>query len=343
MARPPARLSMLPWVLLLAAASHTGAQQFESLGTRALGMGGAFVAVADDATAVYWNPAGIATGPTFNLLLDWAEDSRGADGDSAPGTDTSAADGSAQMIAFGMPVFGASYYRLRATSIRPGTSLAAPPGAVIDSLVTHQIGATFAQTVFGDLVVGTTLKVVRGIVSSGSVSGEQVSDLIDARSDLHGLGTTAFDLDFGALWSFQSGRIGVSVRNLSEAAFDTSDPAEPSLKLQRLARVGAAWTPGRHGATPPAATTVAVDVDVTEFHDVQGDQRNVAVGAEHWLKGRRVGLRGGFRVNALDSSMRVGSLGLSWSPGKSAVLDGQWSRGTHNADRSWAAALRMTF
>lgn len=342
MTRTPVRLS-LPLVLLLAGAPYARAQQFESLGTRALGMGGAFVAVADDATAVYWNPAGIATGPTFNLLLDWAEDGRGADGDSVPGTDTSAANGSAQMIAFGIPPFGASYYRLRTTSIRPGTSVAAPPGAVADSLVTHQVGATFAQTVFGDLVVGTTVKVVHGIVSSGSVSEGRVGDVLDAGANLDGRGTTTFDLDFGALWSFQSGRIGVSVRNLREAAFDAPDPAEPSLKLQRLARVGAAWTPGRHGATPPAGTTLAVDVDVNEFHDVQGDQRNVAVGAEHWLKGRRFGMRGGFRLNALETSERVGSIGASWSPGKGALLEGEWTRGTREADRSWAAALRMAF
>ena len=29
-------------------------------GARALGMGGAFVTIADDATAGYWNPAGLA-------------------------------------------------------------------------------------------------------------------------------------------------------------------------------------------------------------------------------------------------------------------------------------------
>ena len=29
-------------------------------GARSLGMGGAFVALSDDATAVYWNPAGLA-------------------------------------------------------------------------------------------------------------------------------------------------------------------------------------------------------------------------------------------------------------------------------------------
>ena len=30
-------------------------------GARAMGMGGAFVAVADDVTALHWNPAGLAT------------------------------------------------------------------------------------------------------------------------------------------------------------------------------------------------------------------------------------------------------------------------------------------
>ena len=32
----------------------------EGIGARALSMGGAFVAVADDSTAVFWNPAGLA-------------------------------------------------------------------------------------------------------------------------------------------------------------------------------------------------------------------------------------------------------------------------------------------
>ena len=37
-------------------------------GSRAAGMGGAFVAVADDASAVYWNPAGFAAGSFFSLV-----------------------------------------------------------------------------------------------------------------------------------------------------------------------------------------------------------------------------------------------------------------------------------
>ena len=33
-------------------------------------MAGAFVAVADDASAAYWNPAGFAAGSFFSLVID---------------------------------------------------------------------------------------------------------------------------------------------------------------------------------------------------------------------------------------------------------------------------------
>ena len=55
---------------LLAAPAAAWAQPEPPVGVRAAGMGGAFVAVADDATAVYWNPAGLPTGSFFSLVID---------------------------------------------------------------------------------------------------------------------------------------------------------------------------------------------------------------------------------------------------------------------------------
>ena len=53
--------SLVPVATCLAADEGAHAAEFLShgVGARALGMGGAFVAVADDATATYWNPAGL--------------------------------------------------------------------------------------------------------------------------------------------------------------------------------------------------------------------------------------------------------------------------------------------
>jgi len=53
--------------ILIIATTDSSAQIVESVGNRALGMGGAFVAVANDSTATWWNPAGLATGPYADL------------------------------------------------------------------------------------------------------------------------------------------------------------------------------------------------------------------------------------------------------------------------------------
>ena len=47
-------------VSVLATNNFANGLSLNSVGTRALGMGGAFVALSNDATAIYWNPAGLA-------------------------------------------------------------------------------------------------------------------------------------------------------------------------------------------------------------------------------------------------------------------------------------------
>src|SRR5438045_650353 len=96
-------------LVLLGCATGAGAQTFEAVGTRAAGMGGAFVAVADDASAAYWNPAGFASGNMFSLVVD-----RGTS-ESDPAVPEGARKGSGFLFAMGMPAVGLSYYQLRST------------------------------------------------------------------------------------------------------------------------------------------------------------------------------------------------------------------------------------
>src|SRR3954452_11536526 len=105
-----------PRVFLLAAAllvisDPVVAQTFEIVGTRAAGMGGAFVAVADDASATYWNPAGLALGHMFTAVFD-----RKVTDQKQESLDGSTGHQTGSLITLAMPALGFAHYQLRTTS-----------------------------------------------------------------------------------------------------------------------------------------------------------------------------------------------------------------------------------
>ena len=136
----------LCWSLLLfyVSTALATAQPNAPVGVRATGMGGAFTAVADDASAVFWNPAGLAMGAYFSAVMDHNDLDRR----------------SATLIALSTPPLGLSYYRTATGELGNGRN----------SLVAHHAGATVVQSVGGRLAVGATLKLVRGVVSSDGSS-----------------------------------------------------------------------------------------------------------------------------------------------------------------------------
>ena len=120
MGRSLTRAGLALIIAVHVASGPASAQRFEVLGTRAAGMGGAFVAVADDATAVYWNPAGLALGGSyFSLVLD------NNLGKAEPEDIGQAGRQSASIIALTTLPVGLSYYRLTATTVTPTDR---PPG-----------------------------------------------------------------------------------------------------------------------------------------------------------------------------------------------------------------------
>src|SRR5262245_200858 len=148
-------------IFLMAGVTSAAAQPFESVGERALGMGGAFVAVANDSTATWWNPAGLASGPFLDLTFGRA---------SASDSEYPASQSGDWWFSLGTPPLGVSYYRFKITDIRaiPPTGTAEADredraaGEGIRSLSISQFGATVLHTITTGVTAGATVKYVRG-------------------------------------------------------------------------------------------------------------------------------------------------------------------------------------
>lgn len=331
-----------------------GAQIFESVGTRALGMGGAFTGVADDATAVYWNPAGLGSGPIFDLAVGHSltEQVRARGLPASP--ESAATGGSATFFGFAVPSFGLSYYRLQMSEVRgsPDPTAGGTPdrqdhrnqGVVLSSLVTHQVGVTLVQSLLDGLVVGTTLRLVRGSAAIQPVVTEAPPEaLLGDAGRLVGQASTKGDLDAGVMANVGSFRFGVVARNLLEARFETGSA---TVQEHRQVRLGAAMMPGRSAAahvTDEHGLVMAFDLDATRTPTAVGDRRSAAIGVERWWLRRRVGVRGGARASTVGAARPVGTGGVSIGVLRGVLVEGEICRGGQDADRGWSVTGRLTF
>lgn len=319
--------SFVPCFLAVAPAF---AQSFDAVGTRAAGMGGAFVAVADDASAVYWNPAGLAAGAFFSAVLDrLASEAR-------PEDSTVAGAQSSVLFSLTMPALGLSYYRLRATGISQGPTIGGWPG--VENLVTHHGGVTLVQSVAPGLAVGATLKLVRGVAGTEVMIGQSRDGALDAGADILGRASNAFDADIGVMLTAGRLRAGLTVRNLFEPSFDAAGGG--TLSLDRQARVGIAWTVAD-------GWLVASDADLLRARDAVGyDRRHLAVGTEGRLGGRAV-VRAGTRLDTAGKGpggrAATVSVGGSYAVLGSLWLDGAGTLGSRWGGRGWGLAARFVY
>jgi len=254
------------------------AQIFETIGIRAQGMSGAFVAVSDDATTTWWNPAGLASGGYFNGIIEFDR------------VDNPAST-RARAVAFNVPSLGLSYCRLALNGMRPGDPTGSASASREDQGVLSQFGATVGQSVGPHLILGSTLKLV------------------------HALGETRADLDAGAMAAYGRVRLGVAVKNLRTPEFSEGDRR---IELSRQVRAGAsvkAGSPNRAEITAAfdADLTTTPTAVGDERHLATGVEAWLAnrslglragVGMNTIGESRRsgsvgasVGLRGGFYVD----------------------------------------------
>ena len=313
-------------------ASGAGAQTFDTVGTRAAGMGGAFVAVADDSSAAYWNPAGFAAGNLFTMVLDRRTVKVN------PGSPEGAGSGSGLLVSLGMPALGLSYYRLRSTILTPvadGRRAIAVDELRRDTLITHHSGATLVQSIAPGVAVGATLKLVRGVAWSTIVPDGDRDALLGDATELNGKGSTKFDADIGVMATRRGLKVGLTVRNLSQPEFRTGVDGGGSLSLRRQARAGVA-------VTPSDGWVVAADLDLTRNRDSLGDERSFAAGSERRI-GRKAFVRGGLRVNTAGPRNPAVAAGGSYAVAGSLLLDAQVTGGSHRAPRGWGVSARFVY
>ena len=328
------------FVCVLLMARATTAQVVEQIGTRALGMGGAFVAVADDATASYWNPAGLATGAILSLLVERQTLARVSAQEGSDAPDVSE-DGSGLIMSFGAPPLGLTYYRLRGSYVVRDGRVAGADGdrrndraTALGSLVTHHAGVTLLQSLADRLVLATVFKYVRGVAAAQpGREGTTLDEALDHAGSLGGRATSAFDVDVGVMLSTGRARIGVVGRNLREPAFEAPDGTR--LGLERHVRAGLA-------VLPADGLIVAADVDLTRQGVLVGKRRELALGFESSL-GEAAAVRAGFRVDLEGDGAPVGSLGVSVAVLRFVWLDAQVTRGQEGREQGWGMGARVAF
>jgi hypothetical protein len=326
-------------VLCMTHSTGAFAQVTETVGSRALGMGGAFVAVANDNSATWWNPAGLATGPFLDLGVAHAT--------TQSSDDLPARRDTARGFALATPPFGLSYYRVRLSDsgqLDPTVTESVNrqdggAGIPVRSVAAGQLGITVVQTLLPGVHAGATLKYLRGTVRTGVGVGLVSADaLLDLGDDLEGgEADNAFDADIGVIAVGGGLRTGLLVRNAFESRLENS---AGSVRLERQFRVGLAYAAADAGGWP---LTIAVDADLSTIATASGDRRNVAIGAEYWLWNRRAGIRGGVRVNTTGLEERAVTAGGSVAVRAGLFVDAHVVGGGTADDRGWGAALRVSF
>lgn len=184
-------LSALPAYAAKGDGGEAGAFLKMGAGARALGMGKAFVALADDATASYWNPAGLTQIKGHNLCLMYSEPFDKVDGISY------------SLVSYAQPIpkgsIGVSLIYLNVDGLKERVNAIDPPGKDFGNKEMALL-LSYATEIKQVISVGATLKGISQEIDSNKGNG--------------------FGLDVGMLYrptQLSDLRIGVVLTNLIRA------------------------------------------------------------------------------------------------------------------------------
>jgi hypothetical protein len=251
------------------------------IGTRAVGMGGAFIATADDPSAAYWNPACLVRAPGTQIQFthtEWFEDVR-----------YEAATASYEYPTVG--TFGLQIGLMNSGDMDV-TTVEHPEGTgETFSCSDIVVGVSFARMLTDRFSTGLTLKYVREAWDDVSAGGLAV--------------------DMGTLYNtgFKTLRIGMTIQHFGgeitpggefQEHYSGSDSIETyeSYSLPMMFKLGLAMDVLDRG---PHFMTIEVD----GVHPNDNVER-VNIGTEYWFD-NMVALRGGYHINADEAGATAGA------------------------------------
>ena len=309
---------------ILACAAPASAQiSFEVLGARALGMGGAFVAVVDDATLFHWNPAGLLRGAPASMTVGWDKLQFG--NPELPAIVGATMDSTAitSVTTWPMGISYGYFQNARVVNVEPDGT------ATVAALRLHHLGGTFAYTVAKGVEIGTTVKWLKGQASLGNSALISNGDALNEGLDRRGPSDGAFDLDVGVSAEFGPIRLGMTAKNLTEPRFAGNDGFE--IQLKRRYRMGVA-------ALLATGLTLAFDMDLDTADPQVGQRRMFAVGGEGRL-GKSVEIRSGIRWSRDGDAQPIGAVGGSVRIRGNFWIDSYATYSKYD-NRGWGIALR---
>lgn len=311
------------------------AVEFAFVGARAVGMGGAGVAVTTDAFATYWNPAGLAMSKTVDFraqvsgqaidrlgLLDTIKDIDNLNSSSTPaqaqalanrlnqpGTNVSGI-GTAGLYFKGY--FGDHAFGFNISDVATGGAFVASPVAVVGNTVNAQLAlralearqAAFSYAyAFADhtFAIGITGKIIQGAAYSSIINVNSAGDsTVDLAQDIGKAKlSTAFGIDVGAMYRPTSWlRVGIVAKDINQPTFDA--PGGGEFKLTPQVRGGVAVNPWE-------TMTVTFDADLNANHTLTPGIKSqvLSLGAEQTILNEFLSLRVGAFKNVQDANSYV--------------------------------------